>query len=301
MSFSSVAELVPTAQDALRAFLSTIAGKDAPLTIDSPVETTFQQAGDQTLAYVSIVADGSGLRYAVMIDEGWLKLLSKAMLGEELSLADAGAADLIRELAGQAHGAVRNVLDTTGISLPDVSFTVLSPGNAVPADTLPGPLLEVTFGLKIEDQSLGGFALIPQSLPGVQAKASQSGQNQAAPGNSMNAMANNVNTVDVAPISFPDLGSEMLRGDGGTSNLGLLAEVELEITVELGRRRLPLADLLRLTTGSVVELEKLVGEPLEVYANGRLIAEGEAVVIDEQFGIRVTTLASTKQRASTFL
>ncbi|MDX1530351.1 MAG: FliM/FliN family flagellar motor switch protein, partial [Rhodothermales bacterium] len=58
-----------------------------------------------------------------------------------------------------------------------------------------------------------------------------------------------------------------------------------------------------LTTGSVVELEKLVGEPLEIYANGRLIAEGEAVVIDEQFGVRITALAAAerKKRGRAFL
>ena len=74
----------------------------------------------------------------------------------------------------------------------------------------------------------------------------------------------------------------------------------MEITVELGRRKLPLADLLNLTTGSIIELEKLVGEPLEVYANGRLIAEGEAVVIDEQFGVRITNLAA-RQRDRVFM
>jgi flagellar motor switch protein FliN/FliY len=72
----------------------------------------------------------------------------------------------------------------------------------------------------------------------------------------------------------------------------MLADVELDVTVELGRRRMPLADILRLTSGSVVELEKLVGEPLQVFANNRLIAEGEAVVIDDQFGVRITSLAS---------
>ena len=98
-----------------------------------------------------------------------------------------------------------------------------------------------------------------------------------------------------------DFGGEQMRGDGHASGtLEMLQEVELEVTVELGRRRLPLSDLLRLTTGSVIELEKLVGEPLAVYANGRLIAEGEAVVIDEQFGVRITNLASAQRRQKAF-
>ena len=105
--------------------------------------------------------------------------------------------------------------------------------------------------------------------------------------------------VAVSPAVFPEFNPDSFPGDGG--NFNLLAEVELEVTVELGRRKLPLADVLRLTTGSVIELENLVGEPLEVYANGRLIAEGEAIVIDEQFGIRITRLASDRQRTKAFL
>ena len=97
--------------------------------------------------------------------------------------------------------------------------------------------------------------------------------------------------VAVSPVAFGDLGSESI-GDGSSADLDLLADVELDVTVELGRRRLPLADVLRLTTGSVVELDKMVGQPLSIYANGRLIAEGEAVVIDDQFGVRVTSLAT---------
>ncbi|NNE69661.1 MAG: flagellar motor switch protein FliN [Rhodothermales bacterium] len=97
--------------------------------------------------------------------------------------------------------------------------------------------------------------------------------------------------VRVHAAEFPELGDEEVSGSG-QGNLGLLAGVELEVTVELGRRRMPLADILRLTSGSVLELEKLVGEPLQIFANNRFIAEGEAVVIDEQFGVRITALAS---------
>jgi flagellar motor switch protein FliN/FliY len=97
--------------------------------------------------------------------------------------------------------------------------------------------------------------------------------------------------VRVQTASFPDLGSESIA-PSSSGDLGMLADVELDVTVELGRRRMPLSDILRLTSGSVVELEKLVGEPLQIFANNRLIAEGEAVVIDDQFGVRITSLAS---------
>lgn len=92
--------------------------------------------------------------------------------------------------------------------------------------------------------------------------------------------------------------AKQARGAGkATGSLGLLADIEVDVTVELGRRRLPINELLMLTRGSIIELSKLVGEPLEVYVNNRLIADGEAVVIDEQFGIRITNIVPSAQRS----
>jgi flagellar motor switch protein FliN/FliY len=79
-------------------------------------------------------------------------------------------------------------------------------------------------------------------------------------------------------------------------NLEILKDVELDISVELGRKEMPLGDVLHLVRGSVIELDKLAGEPVEVYANGHRIAEGEVVVIDEHFGVRITNLVSTRER-----
>jgi len=108
--------------------------------------------------------------------------------------------------------------------------------------------------------------------------------------------------VEVASATFPDVGHEHLGRDGSAPppNLGVLHDVELDVTVEFGRRQLPLADVLRLGAGSVIELEKMVGEPLAIYANGRLIAEGEAVVVDEQFGVRITRLATSNPSGNAF-
>jgi flagellar motor switch protein FliN/FliY len=82
-------------------------------------------------------------------------------------------------------------------------------------------------------------------------------------------------------------------------NLELLRDVKIDISVELGRKELPLGDILHMVRGSVIELEKLAGEPVDVYANGRLIATGEVVVIDEHFGVRVTQLVSARERLET--
>ena len=75
-------------------------------------------------------------------------------------------------------------------------------------------------------------------------------------------------------------------GAGKDRNLALILDIPLRVTVELGRTKMPVNELLNLTQGSVVELSKLAGEPMEVYVNDKLIAKGEAVVVNEKFGVR---------------
>lgn len=80
------------------------------------------------------------------------------------------------------------------------------------------------------------------------------------------------------------------------SRLELLLDVPLEITVELGRTRMTIQELLSLGPGSVVELGKVAGEPLDILVNDRLIARGEAVVVNDKFGVRITDVVSPSER-----
>ena len=73
-------------------------------------------------------------------------------------------------------------------------------------------------------------------------------------------------------------------------------DIPLTVTVELGRSRIPIQNLLRLTQGSVLELSKLAGEPLDILVHGRLVARGEAVVVNDKFGVRLTDIVSPEQR-----
>ncbi len=79
-------------------------------------------------------------------------------------------------------------------------------------------------------------------------------------------------------------------------NLNLILDIPLKVTVELGRTKMPVSELLNLTQGSVIELMKLAGEPMEVLVNEKLIARGEAVVVNEKFGVRLTDIISPTER-----
>ncbi len=80
------------------------------------------------------------------------------------------------------------------------------------------------------------------------------------------------------------------------NNLDFLLDVALQVSVEVGRTRLTIQELLQLSQGSVIELSKLAGEPLDVYINDRLVARGEAVVVNEKFGVRIIDIISQSER-----
>ncbi|MCC6220151.1 MAG: flagellar motor switch protein FliN [Deltaproteobacteria bacterium] len=87
------------------------------------------------------------------------------------------------------------------------------------------------------------------------------------------------------------------KAAGPTSrNMDFILDVTLQVSVEVGRCRMTIQDLLQLGQGSVIELEKLAGEPLDIYINNRLIARGEAVIVNEKFGVRVTDIISQQER-----
>lgn len=88
----------------------------------------------------------------------------------------------------------------------------------------------------------------------------------------------------------------MAATDSFPQNLDFLLDVSLQVSVEVGRTRMTIQELLSLGQGSVIELSKLAGEPLDIYINGRLVARGEAVIVNEKFGVRVTDILSQHDR-----
>ena len=97
------------------------------------------------------------------------------------------------------------------------------------------------------------------------------------------------------PAQFAPLQPSQPAANGG-GNLDMLLGVNLKVTVELGRTRMSIEEILQLGPGSVIELEKLAGEPVDVLINDRLIARGEVVVIDDRFGVRITDVVPPAQR-----
>ncbi|KAF0995657.1 flagellar motor switch phosphatase FliY [Geobacillus sp. TFV-3] len=104
------------------------------------------------------------------------------------------------------------------------------------------------------------------------------------------ATARHIQTADFVEFDAPPLAATEVH------NLELLFDVPLQVTVELGRTKRSVQEILQLSTGSIIELDKLAGEPVDVFVNNKLIAKGEVVVIDENFGVRITDIISQSDR-----
>ncbi|MBH25879.1 MAG: flagellar motor switch protein FliN [Myxococcales bacterium] len=96
-------------------------------------------------------------------------------------------------------------------------------------------------------------------------------------------------------MNTPDVDSNSGRS-GGFDNIDFILDIPLEVTVRLGSAKLPIKELLELGAGSVIELNRLAGDPLEVLVNNKLVARGEAVVVNDKFGIRLTEIIAPTER-----
>jgi flagellar motor switch protein FliN/FliY len=98
----------------------------------------------------------------------------------------------------------------------------------------------------------------------------------------------------VAPASFTNFAATTASTAG--NDINMILDIPVQLTVELGRTRIPIKHILQLAQGSVVELEALAGEPMDVLVNGYLIAQGEVVVVNDKFGIRLTDIVTPSER-----
>ena len=100
--------------------------------------------------------------------------------------------------------------------------------------------------------------------------------------------------INVQPVQFQSFDKDNVSGD--KENIDLIMDVPLEISVELGRTKRLIKDILEFGPGTVIELDRLAGEPVDIIVNGKFIAKGEVVVIDESFGVRITDIVSPNKR-----
>ncbi|MBU8851063.1 flagellar motor switch phosphatase FliY [Priestia megaterium] len=149
-------------------------------------------------------------------------------------------------------------------------------------EELLGPSAEVTAASIEKESDLNEKQTEPPAAEYIQREETQ----QAAPVHV---------PVDVQPASFSEF-EHVPSPQGDSRNLDMLLDIPLQVTVELGRTKRTVQEILALSSGAIIELDKLAGEPVDILINSKLIAKGEVVVIDENFGVRVTDIISQRDR-----
>ncbi len=179
-------------------------------------------------------------------------------------------------------------------SLKDTISTEAGDQSDAPAEASPAPAPAPDMGMPAPDMSMGTPDMSMQQMGMPQMGMPQMGmpqmgmpQQQMMPQQMMMPqMMPNMNVQPAQFQSFSGGGPMMAAGE----NIGLIKDVPLEVTVELGRTAKAISDILDFAPGTIIELEKVAGEPVDVLVNGKFVAKGEVVVIEESFGVRVTEI-----------
>ena len=192
-------------------------------------------------------------------------------------------------LDGQPYTIWEAIAGDTAVSIAkaygsesDMSTGALSPADMASMQSLAG-------GMPGMNQQMMGMPQMGmnQQMMGM----GQMGMNQQMMGSGMP-----MNTPNVQSLQYPNLQGGMVTSEQG--NIGLIMDVFMEMTVELGRTKKQIRDILGMGEGTIIELDKLAGEPVDILVNHKAIAKGEVVVIDENFGVRVTEILSPLERVS---
>jgi flagellar motor switch protein FliN/FliY len=317
--------------------LSMMTGKDVsfrgPNVVAMTREDLLQQLPDMVTAVRADFNSGFPGEHSFIFPEKTAKAIASLMNKEENITLDEMAMSVLGEVVSQLVGSqITALTDKTGNkSIASVSPEAANVPKAVAA--LPGgTFMCATYQLTLGDgenhqlwevygsqvsadiaQALGGgssagpafagmdMGAMPNlgAMPGMGAPAMGAMPNigmGAMPGMGVPSMAMPMGAANVQPVQFSSLIPQPTIQEQG--NIGLIMDVYMEMTVELGRTRKLIKEILGMGEGTIIELDKLAGEPVDILVNHKLIAKGEVVVIDENFGVRVTEIVSPMERMS---
>lgn len=138
------------------------------------------------------------------------------------------------------------------------------------------------------------MAMWEEAFKEAQAKEAQAKEAQVKEAQKETSALSKKETPSSQPAKLEELSPA--QRTGAYPELEFILDIPLEISAEIGRTKMLIRDLLKLNQGSIIELEKFAGEPVEIYVNGKLMAKGEVVVVNDKFGVRITEIISAQER-----
>jgi len=221
-------------------------------------------------------------------------IISSLMMGDETGTAPAEITDAhqstIQEFTNQFISSMGTQFSSKlGGSINTTPAIVTVVQNQSELNLPPGELVKITYDITIDGvMNSKLFHIIDKNI------ASKLGMDGGGQQSYQTQFQHAGQQTQISSVRFPQMGESITSG--GYGDISLLLDVEMTMTVELGRTTKLVKDILGFGEGSIIELDKLAGEPVDLLVNGKLIARGEVVVIDENFGIRVTDIVSQDER-----
>lgn len=288
----------------IESFLTSVLLEETSITITAfeEVEGKAYVAGsDKSDIYLFTHDEAHGMDFITILDNEWFGLLSSIMLGVEEKKLNEVTQDLLLKFSKDLRKTITPKLEADEITadLQDVRVLTLT--------QLENELNHTEYALckldveGLADESVRAAVLFGNPDALIQPEEPEVEEEEITDETSEETEEKPTGTptevISGRYIEFEEFGESTpaLTNENGKS-MDLLKDVEMDVAVELGRIQLPLGKVLQLAKGSVIELEKLAGEPVDILVNGQRIAHGEVVVIDEHFGVRISNLITTKQR-----
>jgi len=310
--------------DALSSNLSALTG--ATVTLSPPQASSSTRDGflgqlpDMVTVISANYTSGFPGEHIFILPEESARAIASLMTKEEDIQLDEMAMSVIGEVVSQMVGTqITSLTDKTGnksiaaaspaaanvpkaaAALPAGEFAVMS-YNLDLGDGKPHKMWEILGSSPATDISAGLNGIASQPAGGAQRPQQGMGMGMGGGMQGMGmgmgmggGMSSNLGPTNVQAVQFPNL-MQPKFGPHEAGNIGLIMDVSMEMTVELGRTRKLIKEILGMGEGTIIELDKLAGEPVDILVNHKLIAKGEVVVIDENFGVRVTEIVSPMER-----
>jgi flagellar motor switch protein FliN len=262
----------------------------------------------------------------MVLDPVWYGLLSSIMLGVEEKGNNEITRDLLQKFGGDMAEALKGFVKVEGTNADPGNIQVLTAtqlakvlshgtyyrarfdvaglaDETVRAEVLigdPATHADILAELKRKAKKDAAAALANFDEEPAGTAFVRGGQDNGHEPSSNGGAVRQEDLINAKRVEFDDFGEASSMSDALTGgNIDILRDVEMEVSVQLGQIEMPLGKVLQLTKGSVLELDKLAGEPVDILVNGHRIATGEVVVIDEHFGVRISNLISTRERLNT--
>ena len=256
-------------------------------------EAAFRQAFADGIVLVKVpLKDNRGESYLLFAPITAAKIADLMVMGEGSGDFNPDEhIDAIQEITDQIFGAFANSGSEMLIQKPEFEVSSAQYGDASLLQIADDSWTAVEFVLVLEQEHLLFHLLSLKALRNLLPEPPKDASNLK------NGSMKDMNEINIGPkpIRFDSFGPEPAR-DETSRDIDMLMDLELPIIIELGRTSMYIKDILKLAPGSIVELNKLSGDPVDLYVNEKKFAEGEVVVVDENFGIRITELIKPEDR-----